>query len=48
MAPDDPHAMAAAIGRVRGDQSAGELAIARAKALTAPGVVAPALAAVYG
>jgi glycosyltransferase involved in cell wall biosynthesis len=47
VAPDDPQAMAATIGRVRGDESAGERAIARAREIAAPEVVAPELAKVY-
>ena len=40
--------LAAMIQRLRGDAGAGELAIARARAVASPEVVAPALAAVYG
>jgi glycosyltransferase involved in cell wall biosynthesis len=47
VAPDDPPAMAAAVGRLRRDEGAGERAIARAQQIAAPEVVAPALAAVY-
>jgi glycosyltransferase involved in cell wall biosynthesis len=47
VAPDDPLAMAAAIGRLRGDERAGERAIARAREIAAPEVVAPVLAEVY-
>jgi hypothetical protein len=39
--------MATAIARVQGEARASETAIARARALSAPEVVAPALAAVY-
>jgi glycosyltransferase involved in cell wall biosynthesis len=45
--PGDPAAMATAIARVQGEARASETAIARARALSAPEVVAPALAAVY-
>jgi glycosyltransferase involved in cell wall biosynthesis len=48
VAPGDPRAMADAIETVRGDCGAGERAIARARQVCAPEVVAPALAAVYG
>lgn len=47
VAPDDAPAMAAAIGRLRADSAAGERAIARAREISAPEVVAPALAQVY-
>jgi glycosyltransferase involved in cell wall biosynthesis len=47
VAPDDPPGMAAAIGRLRGDAQAGERAIARAREIAAPEVVAPALAHAY-
>ncbi len=47
VAADDPPAMAAAIARLRGVPAAGERAIARAKEIAAPEVVAPALADVY-
>ncbi len=47
VAPNDPPAMAAAIGRLRGDGTAGERAIARAREIAAPEVVAPALAEAY-
>lgn len=47
VAPGDPQALAEAIARVRGDQDAATRAIARARELTAPEVVAPRLAAVY-
>jgi glycosyltransferase involved in cell wall biosynthesis len=47
VAPGDPGALAEAIGRVRGDRDAGARAIARAREITAPEVVAPRLAAVY-
>jgi glycosyltransferase involved in cell wall biosynthesis len=46
--PGDAAALAATIQRLRGDTGAGELAIARARAVASPEVVAPALAAVYG
>jgi len=39
--------LAAVISRLHADRSAGAQALARARALTAPDVVAPALAAVY-
>jgi glycosyltransferase involved in cell wall biosynthesis len=45
--PGDPHALAEVIARLRGDRVAGEVAIARVRALAAPEVVAPALAAIY-
>lgn len=45
--PGDPAAMARAIALVRAEPRAGEQAIARAQALSAPEVVAPELAAVY-
>jgi glycosyltransferase involved in cell wall biosynthesis len=43
----DPAALAAKIGQLRGDTGAGRTGIERARALTAPEVVAPGLAAVY-
>ncbi len=43
----DAIAMAAAIGRLRGDPAAGGRALERARRLVSPEVVAPALAAVY-
>ncbi len=46
-APGDAPALAEVISRLRTDDGAGRRAIARAQALTAPDVVAPALAAVY-
>jgi glycosyltransferase involved in cell wall biosynthesis len=45
--PGDPRALAAAITRVHGDPAAGSRALARVRALNAPEVVAPALAAIY-
>jgi glycosyltransferase involved in cell wall biosynthesis len=47
VAAGDPAALAAAILRLRGDAAAGDRALARVRSLTAPEVVAPALAAVY-
>ena len=47
VAPGDPDALAAAITRLRRDPDAGTLAIARARAIAAPEVVAPRLAAIY-
>ena len=47
VAPGDPHALAAAITRMRADPSAGARALAQVRTRTAPEVVAPALAAVY-
>ncbi len=46
-APDDAGALLAAIGRIRADPSASARALERIRALAAPEVVAPALAAVY-
>ncbi len=43
----DALSLAAVISRLHADRSAGAQALARARALTAPDVVAPALAAVY-
>jgi glycosyltransferase involved in cell wall biosynthesis len=43
----DAAAMAAAIGRLRGDPAAGERALERARRLVSPDAVAPALAAAY-
>jgi glycosyltransferase involved in cell wall biosynthesis len=48
VAPGDPAALAEAIVRLRGDAAAGERALARARELVAPEVVAPALARIYG
>jgi glycosyltransferase involved in cell wall biosynthesis len=45
--PGDPGALAEAITRLRHDPAAGGQAIERARALTAPAVVAPALAQIY-
>ena len=45
--PGDPAALAAAITRLRRDPAAGARAIERVRALTAPAVVAPALAQIY-
>jgi glycosyltransferase involved in cell wall biosynthesis len=45
--PNDPDAMAEAITRRYGDRQAGDRAIEQASALTAPGVIAPALSAAY-
>jgi glycosyltransferase involved in cell wall biosynthesis len=45
--PGDVSALAAVIRRLTGDAGAGELAIARARAVASPEVVAPALAAIY-
>jgi len=45
--PGDPHALAAAIVRLRCEGGAGDRAIARARAIAAPEVVAPRLAAIY-
>jgi glycosyltransferase involved in cell wall biosynthesis len=47
VAPGDPHALAAAIGRLPLELNAGARAIAQARAITSPDVIAPALAAVY-
>ncbi len=47
VAPDDPPAMAAAIGRLREDPGARRRAMARARETVAPDVAAPALAEVY-
>ena len=46
-APDDPAQLAATISRIVSDPSAGARALERARAVTAPERVAPALAAVY-
>jgi glycosyltransferase involved in cell wall biosynthesis len=46
--PADPQALAQAIRTVRGDPAASATAIARARKVSAPEVVAPLLAAVYG
>ncbi len=46
--PGDAPALADTIKRLRGDAGAGALAIARARAIASPEVVAPALAAIYG
>jgi glycosyltransferase involved in cell wall biosynthesis len=46
--PGDAPALAAAIIRLRGDPAAGAAAIARARERSAPEVVGPMLAAVYG
>jgi glycosyltransferase involved in cell wall biosynthesis len=45
--PGDALSLAAVISRLHGDRTAGAEAIARVRALAAPDVVAPALAAVY-
>ena len=45
--PGDPDALAATIARLRGDASAGSMAIERARSIAAPEVVAPLLASVY-
>lgn len=45
--PGDPAALAQVIERLRGDVSAGSEALERVRALSAPEVVAPALARVY-
>lgn len=45
--PGDAAALAAAIARIRSDPAAGARALTRAREVTAPQVVAPALAAVY-
>lgn len=45
--PGDVSALASAIRRLMEDADAGELAIARARAVASPEVVAPALAAIY-
>jgi glycosyltransferase involved in cell wall biosynthesis len=45
--PGDPDALAAVIERLRADPGAGARALQRIRALAAPEVVAPALAAVY-
>jgi glycosyltransferase involved in cell wall biosynthesis len=45
--PGDGGALAASVRRLRGDAAAGNVAIARARALTSPEVVARALAAAY-
>ncbi len=47
VAPGDPAALAAAISRLRGDAAAGERALARARSLSAPEVLAPTLAEIY-
>jgi glycosyltransferase involved in cell wall biosynthesis len=47
VAAGDPGALAEAIGRVRAEREAGARAIDRARAITAPGVVAAALNEVY-
>jgi glycosyltransferase involved in cell wall biosynthesis len=46
--PGDAAALATNIRQLRGDADAGSQAIERARALTAPEIVAPALAGVYG
>jgi glycosyltransferase involved in cell wall biosynthesis len=46
--PGDPAALAAAIVRLAGDAAAGEGALARARELVSPAVVAPRLAEIYG
>lgn len=46
--PGDASALAETIRRLRGDADAGVLAIARARAVASPEVIAPALRAVYG
>ena len=46
--PGDPAALAAAIVRLAGDAAAGETALARARELVSPDVVAPRLAEIYG
>jgi glycosyltransferase involved in cell wall biosynthesis len=46
-APGDALALSQVIGRLATDRSAGETAIARVRAITAPEVVAPALARIY-
>jgi glycosyltransferase involved in cell wall biosynthesis len=46
--PEDAAALADTIGRLRGDTGAGAQALGRVKAIAAPDVVAPALAAIYG
>ncbi len=45
--PGDATELAGVISRVRADDGAGRQALARARAVTAPDVIAPALAAVY-
>jgi glycosyltransferase involved in cell wall biosynthesis len=45
--PGDAPALAGMIDRLRADAGAGEQALARVRAVAAPGVVAPALAAIY-
>ncbi len=45
--PDDPRALAAVLTRLRGDRAAGARAIERVRAIAAPDVVAPMLAAIY-
>jgi glycosyltransferase involved in cell wall biosynthesis len=44
----DPRALAAAIGRLRGSERAGALAIERSRAISAPDVVATRLGEIYG
>jgi glycosyltransferase involved in cell wall biosynthesis len=46
--PGDAAALAAVIARLRGDPRAGAAALARVREMTAPEVVAPALAEIYG
>jgi glycosyltransferase involved in cell wall biosynthesis len=46
--PGDAAALAAVIARLRGDAHAGAVALARVREITAPEVVAPALAKIYG
>lgn len=46
--PGDPEALAAAIGRVRGDAQRGAACLARARALSDPAAIAGRLADVYG
>jgi glycosyltransferase involved in cell wall biosynthesis len=46
--PGDAEAMARAIARVSADEGAARAAIERARAICAPEVIAPKLAAVYG
>lgn len=46
--PGDPVALAEAIRRLGGDAAAGERALARARALVSPEIVAPRLAEIYG
>jgi glycosyltransferase involved in cell wall biosynthesis len=45
--PNDPDALARAIGRLAGDRAAGERGLARVRTLCAPEVVADALADLY-